>query len=382
MAVSLYISNNDAAAYVQNYLAYPWTVTHGRSQLEDGLVSSTFSFRLYNAPTIYEMGNVSFSIDSVSRFTGVITDVTPLIDKDDNVTVQYQAIGRVRLLSERSITSTAGMAANVTDRGVLDEFALEWNNNFSETMTVEPFSALYSLETLTSGVTKTAAEWLAQWQAAAEIVCVDTPDGGFYVSSIPRRGDVGTSFDIPQAQIAAWPSLTMSDSDILNEITLTNTTTAVSSSDPGSIAAFGTRTLEQDTTLNSASLTSRLRRLMDWRPFPSFKLGSVTVPMHNVTDATLKTNLVSIISGQPVVLKGLPTIYPLTDYPCIVEGWSETYEEANGNVYHWLTLAISDPRPSSANTLKMQDFPAGFKGSSIPSGVKGYELVTLESVGL
>lgn len=367
-------------------IAYPIQCTHGRAGITDGPTPSTARLILKNTATPVELSDIITwtATGPHTRFTGIITDLTPSTRVDNG---------------ERFLEITA--VGTLTDIGLEPVEADAWPEETSEERAarildasgVPAYTVTGSLTVLaeTSG-TKSGLDWLTQLAADTGAAVVDLPDGSILFQDLEERRQryipdptLPDPVTIPAAVIEWEPSLQQHRGTIVNRITVTygDPEASVTLNDVPSQEIHKLRPGTLSTRLaNADDATTRATTILSRLANPRYVLGAVTVRVHEL-DATTRADVLNIVCGDRVIVTGLPDGYPLTDWLGVVEGWTEviTWNTARDEEEHFLTLALSDPRASFAG-LNWDEIPAGFTWDDIPAGRMWADVVTLESLGI
>jgi hypothetical protein len=100
----------------------------------------------------------------------------------------------------------------------------------------------------------------------------------------------------------------------------------------------------------------------------------VTVHVGSLTQ-TLRDQVLDLTNGSTVIIDGLPTDSPYTQFQGIVEGWTETYTPGQ----HWLTLSLSDPR-FSYQTVTWANVDPALQWEDVNPALEWYNVVTSDDL--
>jgi len=101
-----------------------------------------------------------------------------------------------------------------------------------------------------------------------------------------------------------------------------------------------------------------------------WNLGQISVLVDQLDEADTD-ELLDLVSGSLVTVRGLPASGPYPDFNGIVEGWTDSYN----NGQHIMTLSISDPR-FSLQVLQWGQVAPAFTWSQVGPGAQWFEIIT------
>ena len=356
-------------------------ITHGRGAITDAASPSTLDMRIFATGQItvpYTLGqSVNVKADTVDRFTGAITDMAishaTTIDNNPPMTIiDVTAVGLLANLS-RFFYDTTRPEEDLQDRvdAILTATGL--------TYSAQADPNYLFLEVLAAdAVLEDARTQLDSLNDQTGGTLYDKPDGTVVFESYTRRGynyatatwegmpldwdsttgdwvsqyapgdAAPTAVTLPVTAVVWEPRWQATASTIVNDVTVSYGTAdpqdTFNQVDAVSVAAFGSRAITINTTLadvddaaNRASLVLTAQATERWT------LGGVEILMETLSAPEL-SEVMNLTSGDRVVVTGLPTPGPITEFLGVLEGWTETYT-IDG---YRLTLALSDPRYSYA----------------------------------
>ena len=356
-------------------------VTHGRGAITDAASPSTLDMRIFATGQItvpYTLGqSVNVKADTVDRFTGAITDMaishaTTINNNPPMTIIDVTAVGLLANLS-RFFSDTTRPEEVLQDRvdAILTATGLTYSAQADpDYLLLEVLAADAVLEDA-----RTQLDVLNDWTGGT---LYDKPDGTVVFESYTRRGynyatatwddmpydwdnttgdwanqeaagsAAPTAVTLPVTAVVWEPRWQATASTIINDVTVSYGTAdpqdVFNQVDAVSVAAFGSRAVTINTGLadlddasNRASLVLTAQATERWT------LGGVEILMETLSAPEL-AEVMNLTSGDRVIVTGLPTPGPITEFLGVLEGWTETYT-IDG---YRLTLALSDPRYSYA----------------------------------
>lgn len=356
-------------------------ITHGRGAITDAASPSTLDMRIFATGQItvpYTLGqSVNVKADTVDRFTGAITDMaishaTTINNNPPMTIIDVTAVGLLANLS-RFFSDTTRPEEVLQDRvdAILTATGLTYSAQADpDYLLLEVLAADAVLEDA-----RTQLDVLNDWTGGT---LYDKPDGTVVFESYTRRGynyatatwdDMAYDWDntpgdwanqeaagsaaptavtLPVSAVVWEPRWQATASTIINDVTVSYGTAdpqdVFNQVDAVSVAAFGSRAVTINTGLadvddaaNRASLVLTAQATERWT------LGGVEILMETLSAPEL-SEVMNLTSGDRVIVTGLPTPGPITQFLGVLEGWTETYT-IDG---YRLTLALSDPRYSYA----------------------------------
>ena len=356
-------------------------ITHGRGAITDAASPSTLDMRIFATGQItvpYTLGqSVNVKADTVDRFTGAITDMaishaTTINNNPPMTIIDVTAVGLLANLS-RFFSDTTRPEEVLQDRvdAILTATGLTYSAQADpDYLLLEVLAADAVLEDA-----RTQLDVLNDWTGGT---LYDKPDGTVVFESYTRRGynyatatwddmpydwdnttgdwanqeaagsAAPTAVTLPVTAVVWEPRWQATASTIINDVTVSYGTAdpqdVFNQVDAGSVAAFGSRAVTINTGLadlddasNRASLVLTAQATERWT------LGGVEILMETLSAPEL-SEVMNLTSGDRVIVTGLPTPGPITEFLGVLEGWTETYT-IDG---YRLTLALSDPRYSYA----------------------------------
>jgi len=168
------------------------------------------------------------------------------------------------------------------------------------------------------------------------------------------------------------PTFTKTLEPLINDVTVTYLADAiVNQTDSASVAAYGRREYRLQTQIkDSTDATSRAGNIITAQANPLWNLGQISILMHELTDDQLDEAL-ALVSGNLVIVTGLPASGPYQSYEGIVEGWTDSYN----NGQHVLTVSISDPR-FSYQTLLWSQVLDDLEWGDVDAAAQWFEIVS------
>jgi hypothetical protein len=355
------------------------TVDHGRNDVTQAPQPSGAQFTMLGSPTI--IGGISSSLtvtaSSTLRFTGTVTDmqITHLDSVNGNylARVTYQAQGNFSKLGLANVGAAGYAEETVEDRTIeiMDETGLAYTANMDPLMVLLPVAAtdepVPALTLLTNICSQTGA------------TMYDLPDGTIGIESYSRRGydynpatwayvtDTWADYplynwdDLYQASASAPLPVTLTNGSVIwepvwrnnilavvNRATVTygtsNPQDVIVAEDAASQATHGLRATVLTTQLSDPlDASDRAGAIITAQSEPRYDLQQIQIFV-DLLSAPQRTAILALISGDRVLIDGLPEPAPITQFLGIVEGWSEQYTDQG----HVLTLSLSDPRYSYA----------------------------------
>ena len=356
-------------------------ITHGRGAITDAASPSTLDMRIFATGQItvpYTLGqSVNVKADTVDRFTGAITDMaishaTTINNNPPMTIIDVTAVGLLANLS-RFFSDTTRPEEVLQDRvdAILTATGLTYSAQADpDYLLLEVLAADAVLEDA-----RTQLDVLNDWTGGT---LYDKPDGTVVFESYTRRGynyatatwddmpydwdnttgdwisqyalgdAAPTAVTLPVSAVVWEPRWQATASTIINDVTVSYGTAdpqdIFNQVDAVSVAAFGSRAVTINTGLadlddasNRASLVLTAQATERWT------LGGVEILMETLSAPEL-AEVMNLTSGDRVIVTGLPTPGPITEFLGVLEGWTETYT-IDG---YRLTLALSDPRYSYA----------------------------------
>jgi hypothetical protein len=241
---------------------------------------------------------------------------------------------------------------------------------------------------------------LAEWSGATYF---DTPEGYVVFESYGQRGittfygawisnifpwiDFAQTWEsfptsmaavsLPSNGVVYTPTWTQNQVSIANDVTVSHGDPASyhQATDATSIATYGRRALTLETGLKAnADATTRASEILLAQAYPLWNLGNISIFVDQLT-ALDRDKVLALVSGASVLVNGLPSPAPYTQFLGIVEGWSETYTPGQ----HLLTLSISDPR-YSYQTVTWADAGATLQWTQVDPALIWYNAVTADDL--
>jgi hypothetical protein len=270
------------------------------------------------------------------------------------------AVGPLARLSRRVVLSAGRPAETDGDRitaAVGDGLSTAWEEaagTWAEqdpTVAWEDFDPDYDPTLIDPGVFNlvaldpadggyTALEVAQAASRSGEGLLYETLDGLVGWDNADARGVAGTGPTVGGDSILAYGVRTSSSaSDLANRVTVSYPTGSVTSQDDDSILTYTAFDRRIDTDLADASAAGdRADMYVERHAWPTVNLGQIAVRLDAVDDNTLRDQLLTLRSGSPVRLEGLPATIGLTRLDGFVEGTTLRLERLRAE----LRLNVSD----------------------------------------
>jgi hypothetical protein len=383
-------------------IEYSVSITHGRNDIKSQPEASTAVIILLGASglNIRLTDTVDIQAWSTSRFKGEVSDIniTHLPSTPTKAVTTITAIGNLSNLGSR-LTGTAGYASeNVYNRAdeILTDSGEIFLNGGTTALELYAVSAGNAVpQTCLDGL-----QSLAEWSGATYF---DTPEGqvvfesygqrgittfsGAWISNIYPWSEFSQTWDsfptsmaatsLPANGVIYTPTWSQNQVSIANDVTVSHGDPASyhQETDAGSIAIYGRRALTLETGLKTGTdATTRASDILLAQAYPLWNLGNISVFVDQLTE-TDRNAVLALVSGSSVLVNGLPTPAPYTQFLGIVEGWSETYTPGQ----HLLTLSISDPR-YSYQTVTWAEVSATLTWAAVDPALIWYNAVTADDL--
>jgi hypothetical protein len=388
----------NGVALAANDVVYEITVSHGRSDITSSPQPSSATIRVQGAAAApAEVGDeleiLAYGFD---RFLGNVTDLTWNNLGDGTPVVTVTAMGRLALLGYKLTDPANYVKETVYERvdRVLTDSGMDYLNGATPDLDLfnpskdVPFSCT------------TALAEIAQWSGGTYF---DTPSGwivfesygirgttahpGNWASQVTTWAQTNQTWDsfpatlaapiIPGTAVAQSPEWRKTSTAVVNRVTITHGTSESVDTfdDTDSQTAYGLRAVELTTELDAlADATDRANQILLAQAYPLWNLGNVTVHVGSLT-TTLRDQVLDLTNGSTVIVDGLPTDSPYTQFQGIVEGWTETYTPGQ----HWLTLSLSDPR-FSYQTVTWANVDPALQWEDVNPALEWYNVVTADDL--
>jgi hypothetical protein len=185
------------------------------------------------------------------------------------------------------------------------------------------------------------------------------------------------ALELPADAVIFSPTWSKNITGIVNRVSIThgNTEHVDTVSDADSIAAYGLRSAELTTGLDTHDdAIARANAILLAQARPLWNLGQVSVLVDQL-DTPTRDLLMVAQSGTTVLVPGLPAQGPLTSFLGITEGWTETYTPGQ----HTVTLSLSDPR-YSYQTVTWENVPPALTWENVNPELAWYNTVTADDL--
>ncbi len=388
----------NGVALAANDVVYQVVVSHGRSDIQAAPQPSTATIIVQGAAAPpAEVGDeleiIAYGFD---RFLGNVTDLYWTNLGDGTPVVTVTAMGRLALLGYKLTDPANYVKETVYQRveRVLTDSGMDYLNGATTTLDL-----LNPAKDVPFSCTTALAE-IAQWSGGTYF---DTPSGWIVFESYGIRGTTAhpgnwasqvttwaqtnqswnsfpSSFAapvIPGTAVAQSPEWRKTSTAVVNQVTITHGSSQTSDTfdDTASQTAYGLRAVELTTELDTLTdATDRANQILLAQAYPLWNLGNVTVHVGSLTQ-TLRDQVLDLTNGSTVIIDGLPTDSPYTQFQGIVEGWTETYTPGQ----HWLTLSLSDPR-FSYQTVTWANVDPALQWEDVNPALEWYNVVTSDDL--
>lgn len=174
---------------------------------------------------------------------------------------------------------------------------------------------------------------------------------------------------LPCTAVVWEPEWRSSESLVINHVRVgygaANPEATVELEDAASIAAHDRRYLYLGTALaTSVDATARATHILTTQAQDRWQIGDVTVALE-LLDPAAYSEVLGLLCGDHVTLRGLPQPAPATDWTGIVEGWTFTQWADAGAIREQMTLTLSDLRLSLA-VMRWDEYPGLYMWSDHP----------------
>lgn len=381
---------------------YSVSITHGRNDIKSQPEASTAVITILGSSgldaTLTEI--VDIQAWSTSRFLGEISDIniTHVPSTPAKAITTITAIGNLSNLGSR-LTGASGYASQTIyarAETILTDSGTTYLNGGTTALELYSIGAGAAVpQTCLDGL-----QGLAEWSGATYF---DTPEGFVVFESYGQRGittfngawiankypwsalsQTWSSFPtnmaataLPSTGVVYTPTWSQNQVSIINDVTVSHGDPASyhQETDANSISVYGRRALTVDTQLKAGTdATTRAADILLAQAYPLWNLGNISIFVDQLSD-TDRNAILALVSGSSVLVSGLPTPAPYTQFLGIVEGWSETYTPGQ----HLLTLSISDPR-YSYQTITWAEAGATLQWGQVDPALIWYNAVTADDL--
>jgi hypothetical protein len=282
----------------------------------------------------------------VTVFTGYITDVAadlydPGIGQPATAIYSLYAVGPLARLARRTVLAGGRPAETDGDRilaAIRDGLATTWQEAVGAwdddlIVTWETYDAGFDPALIDPGVFDlvaldpvdggyTALEVAQEASNSGEGLLYETLDGYIGWQNADARGLAGPPIVLPGANLLAGGLRTSSSAaDLVNRATVQYPTGSETAEDLTSIQAYTLYTRIISTQLADATNAGdRAVAYVERHAYPVINLETVAIRLDSVTDDALRDDLLTVYSGSPVQLTGLPATLGLTFLDAFVEG--------------------------------------------------------------
>ena len=375
-------------------IEYQVAVQHGRNDIKSQPEASTAQIILRGSQglDIALTDSVDIAAWGTTRFTGEVTDIgITHLQADPPVAITtITCIGNLSNLGSRITGASGYVKQTIYER--VEEILTDSGETFlnGATTALELYATADAAQTCLDGL-----QSLAEWSGGTYF---DTPQGVIVFESYGQRGlttfagvwssliypwaDYEQTWDsfptsiaavsIPANGVIFTPTWAQNQASIINDITVTHGDPPHSDQDEdaASIALYGRRAFTLATGLDKHSdATTRASEILLAQAYPLWNLGQISVYI-DLLDEPTRNQVLGLVSGSSVLINGLPSPAPYTQFLGIVEGWSETYTPGQ----HILTLSISDPR-YSYQTVTWGDVDAALTWGAVNPEIEWYNVV-------
>jgi len=376
---------------------YSLAIAHGRSDVTANPTASNAQLVLRGdtGPLLDLADTVAISFDGVARFTGAISDlnVSFISTTTPTAITTITAMGNLAKLGYTDVGASGYIEQTARQRveGILDATGLTYFNAGDPDITLyeilaadaQPSTALDAISRIAQG---TGATYYDDPQG--RIVFEDygnrgsTTFAGIWANQVGTwSGAAGTwgsyplvppIYDLTAPGVVFAPTWAKTLTPLINDVTVTyGPDLSVTQTDSASITQYGRREYRLDTEIKSISdATERAAGIMTAQANGLWNLGQISVLVDQLNPADTE-QLLDLVSGSRVTVRGLPASGPYPDFNGIVEGWTDSYN----NGQHIMTLSISDPR-FSLEVLQWGQVTPGFAWSDVGAGAQWFEIVT------
>lgn len=378
-------------------IEYQVTVSHGRNDIKSQPEASTAQVILRGSQglDIALTDTVDITAWGTARFTGEVTDlaITHLSADPPVAVTTITCIGNLSNLGDRLTGGSGYSEQTVFERAeeILTDSLETYLNGGTDTLTLSSIGS----GTATAQSCLAGLQQLAEWSGGTYF---DTPNGTIVFESYGQRGlttfegiwsslinpwtfyeQTWDSFpssmaavSLPANGVIFTPTWSQNQVSIINDITVSygSNSGAVTATDATSIAAYGQRAYVLETGLKtSGDATTRADEILLAQAQPLWNLGQISVYV-DLLDEPTRNLVLALVSGASVLVNGLPSPAPYTQFLGIVEGWAETYTPGQ----HILTLSISDPR-YSYQTVTWAGVDAALTWAGVNPEIEWYNVV-------
>ena len=381
------------------------SITHGRSDVTSPPTSSTCQLVIRGAtgPAFDISDAVTITAHSVARFAGTISDldVNFIGTNPPKAVTTITAMGNLAALGLQEVGASGWSEETARQRveEILAASGFTYLNGGDAAITLHSLSAGNAEPT-------TALDGLAQIANWTGGTYFDDPDGRIVFEDYGNRGLTtftgiwssqantwaGTSgtwgsfptsiagFPLDTAGVMFAPQWGKTLDPLINDVTVVyhsggggghGTSGEVNQSDSASISAYGRREYRLETEIKTLTdATTRAASIITAQANPLWNLGQISILVHELEAADL-TKVMQLVSGDLVIVTGLPAQGPFSEFNGIVEGWTDNYTQGN----HTLTLSISDPR-FSYQMLEFGEVTATVTWGDVGASVAWFEVIT------
>jgi len=373
------------------------SVTHGRSDVTSPPTSSTCQLVIRGAtgPAFDISDAVTVTAHGVARFAGTISDldVNFIGTNPPKAITNITAMGNLAALGLQEVGAAGWTEETASQRvdEILTASGFTYLNGGDTALTLKavalvdatPTTALDALSSLATGTGGTYFDdptgrivfetygnrglttFTGVWSAQANTWAGTSGTWGSFPTTI-------AGFPLDTAGVMFAPQWGKTLEPLINDVTVTyGTDTSVNQSDSGSIAAYGKREYRLDTQiLSETDATTRAASIITAQANPLWNLGQISILVHELDEADL-TAVMQLVSGDLVIVTGLPAQGPFSEFNGIVEGWTDNYSQGN----HTITLSISDPR-FSYEMLEFGEVTPTVTWGDVGASVAWFQVIT------
>lgn len=343
------------------------SISHGRTDIAQPGTASTCTLTVVidqNDAIPATVGDdLVIQSHSVDRFTGTVSAVSLDHHSDGTTFVNVTAVGTLDLLTfiNTGLDGFSEESFETRADAILNDTGLPYMISSDDATTLVAEDALAT----------TAAQYLTNLCAAVGATMCDLPDGNILLQTYTMRledyapdawSDASGTWsaatgswrplrqlvELPPTAVTWEPIWNLRTDTIVNDVTITygsaDPQDTVTDTDTTSVSVYGKRSAYLSTGIKTQSVAeARAGNILTAQASPRWRISDATVLVDEL-DTTTRAKVLDIVSGDRVILDGLPGAAPDILYFGIVEGWTETHTPEG----HRLTLYLSDPRYSYA----------------------------------